>query len=791
MSATEEKTVDVFGATLTRGSFVKGGGALVVGFSLVGAGAGAKAAQAAGGAQFNGATNSLDATLPSSWLTINPDNTILMRTGKVEMGQGSASGAYAQILAEELNVPYAAITHIVNGDTDRTPDGGIAAGFLGAGATNLRLVGAYTYQALLSLASTQLGVPVASLSVTNGVVSGGGKSVTYGQLVAGNQLNLTIPATGNLLIGGITVGGTPPTKPISQYTIVGTSQPMASIPGIVTGTATWTANIVLPGMLHARVVRPATFGSTLVSVGELDKKQFPNTQIVVKGNLVAVLDPEEYTAIEAASLLAAKTKWSAWEGLPGSGNVREFMKSADYTLAAMTVNTNTGNAGSALAGAAKTISHTYMTPYFKHAPIGPSVAVADVQSNGKAVIWSHTQAPQPLRKMLGYVLETDPSNIIVRVPDGAGAYGRSNPGPDGAEADAAILSQIVGKPVRVQFMRQEDMTWAVSSFSHLADMQVGLDANNNMVAFQADYHQTGRYDGRGVGALLAGLPPGALEDGTPAVAQVNGHYSWVATASTVWAYDKTPNVLEYVHNTAPPGQISSPYKAGMRIHSSRTPVQRQANFALESMVNDVAAAVGVDAIAYRLRHTTDPRLINVMNTLMTAHGWETRPSPNPQASATGSTPVTGRGMGIMIRSGSHWAAAADVTVVPKTGKVTVDRYTVVLDPGIVVNPLQMTRITQGGAVMGISETLYEEVTFNKGMITSVDWVTYPIMRIANLPDINVVLVNNPSVGTYTGAGEGSNALPSVAITAAFFDATGKPARTLPLRPANVRAILSA
>ncbi len=624
----------------------------------------------------------------------------------------------------------------------------------------------------------------------NGTISGGGKSVTYGQLVTGQQLNLTIPVTGSLLGGGLTVGGTPPTKPVSQYTVVGTSQPMATIPPIVTGTAIWVGNVVLPGMLHARMVKPKTFGSTLISVGQLDKKEFPNTQIVVKGNLVGVLDPAEYTAIQAASLVAAKTKWSDWSDLPGSGNNTQFMRKADYTLAAATVNTNTGNAGAALAKAAKTLSATYMTPFFKHAPIGPSIAVADVHSDGTTVVWTHSQAPQPLRKMLSSVLQTDPANVIVRWLDGSGQYGRSNAGPDGAEADAVILSQAVGKPVRVQWMRPEDMSWAVSSFSTLSDMQVGLDSNNNMVAFQADYHVAGRFDGRGLGALLAGLPPGAVEDGSPAIPQVNGHYSWVATASTVWPYDKTTNALEYTHNTAPPGQVTSPYKAGMRIHSSRTPIQRQANFALESIVNEAAAAAGADPIEYRLRHTTDPRLIAVLNALKTAHGWETRPSPNPKASATGTTPVQGQGMGVMIRSNGHWAAAADVRVIPKTGKIIVDKYTVVLEPGIVLNPLQLTRITEGGAVMGISETLYEQVAFNKEMITSTDWVTYPIMRFMNLPQIKVVLLNNPSVGTYNGAGEGSNSIPPVAITAAFFDATGKTARTLPLRPANVRAFLA-
>jgi nicotinate dehydrogenase subunit B len=320
---------------------------------------------------------------------------------------------------------------------------------------NLRKVGAYTYQALLGLASTQLGVPVASLTVQNGVVSGGGKNISYGDLVKNQQLNLVIPVTGDLMSGGgLTVGGTPPTKPTSQYTVIGTSQPMATIPPIVTGTATWVANVHLPGMLHARMVRPKTFGSTLISVGQLDKKQFPNSQVVVKGNLVAVLDPQEYTAIEAASVLAGKTKWTDWAGLPGSGNLYKTLRSADYSVTTPVIGTNTGNAGAALATAAKKMSATYMNSYFKHAPIGPSVAVADVRSDGTAYVWAHTQAPQPLRRMLASVLQTTPDKVIVRILDGSGHYGRSNPGPDGAEADAAILSQTLGRPVRVQWMRQ-------------------------------------------------------------------------------------------------------------------------------------------------------------------------------------------------------------------------------------------------------------------------------------------------------------------------------------------------
>ncbi len=413
MSAIENITESLWGATLTRGKFVRGTGALVVGLSVP---AGSAAAAAA-------ASPEVDPSMLGSWLTINPDGTITMRTGKFEFGQGSASSAYAQIVAEELNVPYSAITNVIMGDTDRTPDGGIGAGFLGTGASNLRKVAAYTYQALLALASQQLGVPVGSLTVTNGVVSGGGKSISYGDLVKNQQLSLTIPITGTVL-DGITVTGTPPTKPTNQYTVIGTSQPMPTIPPIVTGTATYVANIRLPGMLHARMVRPKTFGSTLISVGELDKKAWPTAQVVVKGNLVAVVSPSEWEAIGAAQQVAAKTKWSDWSALPGSGNLYSTLRNRDYSVATMVVGTNKGNAGAALATASKTMSRTYMRPYLKHGPIGPSIAVADVKSDGSAVVFAHTQYPQHLRKMLANVLQTTPDKVVVRVFDGSGHYGR-------------------------------------------------------------------------------------------------------------------------------------------------------------------------------------------------------------------------------------------------------------------------------------------------------------------------------------------------------------------------------
>jgi CO/xanthine dehydrogenase Mo-binding subunit len=281
MTISNEKPVNVFGAALTRRNFVRAGGALFVGFGMVGADILKNPAKAAT------TKNQLDATLPGSWIEIHPDNTILIRTGKSDFGQGTTFTAYRQIVAEEMNARFEDITTVITGDTDRTPDGSGAFDFLGRGTPNIRKAAAYTYQALLDLASKQLGVPKSQISVKDGVVSGGGKSISYGDLVKGQQLNLTIPVSGSVTnIIGLTVEGNPPMKPVSEYTIIGKSFRNSVIASKVAARETWATDVRLPGMLHARMVHPKTLGSTLVSAGQLDKTRFPNAQVVVKGNLV-------------------------------------------------------------------------------------------------------------------------------------------------------------------------------------------------------------------------------------------------------------------------------------------------------------------------------------------------------------------------------------------------------------------------------------------------------------------------------------------------------------------------
>src|SRR5215471_12239348 len=314
MAVTTEKTMKVFGATLSRRQFIKTGGVLAVGFSFVGPdllkGDTTKPAVI---------KNSLDPTLPSSWIEIHPDNTVLIRTGKSDFGQGTTFTAYRQIVADELSVPFEAITTVVAGHTDQTPDGSGAFDFLGRGTPNIRKAAAYTYQALLDLASERLAVPKDKLAVKDGIVSGVGKSVSYGDLVKNQQLKLTIPVGGDLTsIMGLVVMGNPPMKPFSEYTVIGKSVTNSIITSKVSAKETWATDVRLPGMLYGRMIHPKSLGSTLLSVGRLDKSKFPNSQVVVKGNLVGVVAPTEWEAIQASQQVASTTKWTEWKGLPGN-----------------------------------------------------------------------------------------------------------------------------------------------------------------------------------------------------------------------------------------------------------------------------------------------------------------------------------------------------------------------------------------------------------------------------------------------------------------------------------------
>jgi nicotinate dehydrogenase subunit B len=773
------QTTNVYGAELSRRGFLRTGGVLVVGFSLLKA----DLAQAATSG------NTLNPALPGSWIEIHPDNTVLIRTGKCDFGQSSVYTAYRQIVAEELDVSFEAITTVVVGDTDRTPDGSGTFDLIGRGVANLRKVAAYTRQAMIEVASQQFGVARDQISTKARVISGGGKSLSYGELVKGQELKLTIPVTGDLTsMFGLVVSGNPPMKPVSSYTIVGKSYKNSIIPSKVMAQEMWVTNVRLPGMLHARMVHPATLGSKLVSAGQVDKQKFPNTQVVVKGNLVGVVAPSEWEAIQAARQVATATKWSDWKGLPGNANLfRYFRQDADWKSASVSRSQKSkGDVPSAMAAAPKKHYATYEMPYMKHAPIGPTMALADYQPDGTVTVHTHNQNPQALRGQIALMLGVSDDKVIVRQYSGAGHYGRSNGGNAGAEDEAVILSKELKRPVRVQWMRPEDFQWSTQSSAGYSDVKIGIDANGRITGYEVDHYMPAMQDDRPIGAVLAGLPtmPAPSDKGERLNSTVNG-------ISDTWVYDGVLNLQEQAHGTWQVGQRESPIVVGLRDHSMRTPGQYQQNFPREVAISEAAALAGADPIQFRIDHATDARVKNVLQRLREESGWETRRSPHQKATSTGAAPARGQGVSVMLRSGSYWACACQIAVTPATGAISVEKVTMVVDPGIVVNPLQLKRQVEGGSMMGISQALYEEVAFNESGVTTQDWLTYPILKMAEIPEIKVVLLHRPEVGTYGQGSEAANALAAPAIAAAFFDATGKAARRLPLKAAYVRELLKA
>jgi nicotinate dehydrogenase subunit B len=768
--------------TLTRRGFVKVGGALFVSLAIP---AGYVAATRRGAAATRAHEPASEPTPLASWLEIRDDNTILVRTGKTEIGTGM-SAFYAQMVAEELRIRPETIT-LIMGDTDRTPDGGYSAGFLN-GAANVRKVAAYTYQALTGLAATRLGVPVSTLTVTDGIVSGGGKSLSYGQLVHGQHLDLTIPVSGtpakadpavwNGITGldGFSVTGDPPMRPVSDFKVIGTSHPMPGTPAIVTGKTQWSCDVTLPGMLHARMVRPDTVGSTLIAVGTLDKQLFPTAQVLTKGNLVAVLSPNEWEAVTAAQAVAASTKWTAWSGLPGSENLTRTLRAHKWGAPDESKG-NAADVNAALAGAARTIAASYEQPYVRHAPIGPFLAVADVRHDGTVTVWTHSSNSQALRARIADTLSTPVEKVTVRWLEHAGQYGRTTFGGDGADADAAILSQLTGKPVRVQWTLAEDLAWSSASPGWVSDIKAALDATGHLTALHSAFYSPSMMDARPLGAILAGMPSGIAKPG-----------GFVATE---WPYDKIQHRLEQASampNLGVDAGTPSP-TGGLRGNIMRTPGQRQQNFALESLINEAAAAAQADPIAFRLQHTTDARLIEILHATAKAAGWEPRPSPHAGARRSGPDPVTGRGVAIIKRTNGYWVGIAEVSVMPATGVVRVSKFTIGVECGKIINPRQLDRCMRGGLVMGLSEALKEEVTFDRSRVTSTDWSRYKILTMEETPEITVVQISRDDKGFGAG-GEAPNALGPPAVAAAFFDATGVPARRIPLTPAYVKTLLT-
>jgi len=759
-------------AELNRRNFLKGAGALIVGFRMLG---GDVAQAQFGQAPLPGAPP-MDQV--DSWIAIAADGSVTAFSGKEELGQG-ISTAQQQLVAEELSVPFERVK-LIYCDTALTPDQAYTSGSQSHPANfnhgNLAQAGATAREALLKMASQQLNVPVERLSAANGVISVKGdasKKVTYGQLVGGKKLNVVLDKNAKR-------------KPASEWTVLGKPIGRPDMAAMATGQFEYVHNVRLPGMLHGRVVRPPAVGAAVVSVDEGSVKDMPGVvKVVTRKNFVGVVAEKPWQAMQAAEKL--KVSWTAGSGLPKQAEFHESMRkqpSRDVKLV------DSKDTEQTLAAAATVLKSTYYHPYQMHGSVGSSCAVADVQGD-KATIYSPTQGVWYQKTTGAMILGLKPENVHVIFRRGAGCYGLN--GADTVTYDAAILSQAVGKPVRVQLSRKDEMAWENYGNAWTIDERAGLDAKGNIIAWEHEAWTPGlgnrpgpETPGNVVTGMLIGYQPQAFRPGAAQEPKSynnnsNGVPSYVAghvgDKSQGTGTVKSEKVL--VHN------LVSPFWTG----PLRSPARLQNTFAHESFMDELAARVKADPVEYRLRHLHDERVIGVLSAAAKAAKWETRPSPKAGNAKTGV--VTGRGVACVAYEGDngYTGIVVEIEVNQDSGKVAVKRMWVGIDAGPISNPDGLRNQAEGGALQGMSRALGEEVTWDEQKVTSVDWKTYHSLPLGfEIPKIECVLVNRPDEEA-TGAGETSITVMAAAIGNAIFDATGVRLRQIPLTPERVKEAL--
>ena len=762
---------------MKRRDFLKSSGVLFVAFSS------ADVAGLLGQGRFDGpGTPQLDA-----WLAIAADGSVTAYTGKVELGHGLYT-AQTQLVAEELLVPLSRVT-LIQGDTGVSPDQGTTSGSqshpVNFNGSALAQACATAREALTQMAATRLGVPANQLLVRDGVVSvRDGSSaglqarrVTYGELIGGRRFNLALSASAKR-------------RNARDWTVMGTSVPRLDVPALAAGTFEFVHNVRVPGMLHGRVVRPPEVGATLVGVDEASVKDMPGfVKVVVKKNFVGVVAQKPWQATQIAVKL--KAEWTKGPGLPAQRDFYDHLRNQKPTRDTFIVNSK--DVDSRLAAAAKVVKATYHHAYNMHGSIGTSCAVADVQAD-KATIWSPTQSVYPTRNTAAMLLGLKPESVHVIFTMGSGCYGLN--GADTVSFDAALLSQAVGRPVRVQLSRRDEMAWENYGTAFVIDQRVAVDAAGGIVAWDYEAWSPtlgGRpgYNNPGnvITGFLAGAEPQPFTPRSPApdptayANNLNTAPSYVAGAAGGRRGGTGTIASERVlsHN------VRSLFWTG----PLRSPERLQNSFAHESMLDEVAAAVKADPVAYRLKHLSDPRLIDVVNAAAKAAKWEARPSPKPAIRKTGI--ATGRGVACVLYEGNngYCALVADVEVNQDTGKVTVKRFVAAQDCGPITNPDGLKNQLEGGVMQGMSRALSEEVTWDQAKITSVDWRTYrPVYLGGDVPEIESVLVNRPEAPA-NGAGETAITVVAGAIGNAIFDATGARIREAPFTPERVKAALAA
>jgi CO/xanthine dehydrogenase Mo-binding subunit len=683
------------------------------------------------------------------FLAIGADGTVTAYSGKVDLGTGVRT-ALTQMVAEELDVPLAQVV-IVEGDTALTPDQGPTYGSLSIqnGGVQIRQAAATARRALLDMATQRLGSQ--DLTVEDGTIKGGGKQVTYGELVGGRSLSLKLDKDA-------------PLKDPAKYTIVGKSVPRLDIPAKIAGTFTYMQDFRVDGMLHGRVVRPPAIGATLQSVDEGSVKDVPGlVKVVREGSFLGVVAESEWSAIKAAEML--KATWSDWAGLPDRARLWDYVRATKINKSDATM--SVGNARETLAQAqppTRKLKATYDFAIHTHGSIGPSCAVVEIKE-GKLTCWSASQATHNLRKQLAAMLAMPPENVRCLYLDGAGCYGRN--GHEDAAGDAALLARAVERPVRVQWSRAEEHGWDPKGPPTLVDMEAALDEKGNVTAWHSQFYIPEGAAGNVplIAATHAGLPAEtALAPGNIIQNSAIGY--------------GIPNVHTVCHRLA---------ETVFRPSWIRTPGRMQNTFANEAFLDELAAAAGKDPIELRLEYLKDPRGAELLQKLVELAKWEKRASPRKDQSG----PVAkGRGVSYVKYENvrTYVGAVAEVEVERASGKVRVTKFYVAHDCGQIINPDGVKSQIEGNIIQTVSRTLMEDIQFDRKAVTSLDWESYPILRFPDVPEVEMALIDRPTEKPW-GAGEPSAAVVPSAISNAVFDAIGARLRSVPFTPEKVKAAI--
>ena len=753
---------------LSRRAVLMGAGALVI---SVGAPVGFEMLAGMDQAFAQGAKPPLTPEQLSSYIAVNADGSVSAFFGKMDMGHGLFV-AIGQIVAEELDVPFTAVK-VYMGDTATSVNQGGASGSTGIqlGGKQMRMASAEARRVLVEMAAAKLGTPSDQLIVVNGVVSAAfnrDKKTTYAELIGGQYFNVQLDwnkQMGNALYAP----GKAKPKPFKDHKVVGKPIKREDVAPKVFAQEDFVVDIKVPGMVHGRVIRPAVAGSVPVKVDASSIKDIPGAQVVHQNGFLGVVAPKEWDAIQAMQKL--KVEWSKVEPpFPNQSALYDHIRKAPVRKAAVEGKT-AGNVDEAFKTAAKVIEAEYEWPFQSHAAMGPACAVVAINGD-KVDCWSGTQKSHFVQIGLAAQLGVPLANVHTRWINGPGSYGRNDP--DDCAADCAVLAKAVGKPVRLQYMRDQGTGWDPKGPASIHTARAALDAQGNVIAYEFKSKAFSRVDVDTNGSKLFDTLAGQ----TLGVDLKSGDGFGVPAESYEFANKRTS------WETIPPLlDRASP----LRTSHLRDPVGPQIHFASESFMDEVAAATDMDPIDFRLKYVKDPRDVALIKAAAEKFGWDKRPSP--KKGQTGSK-VTGRGLAYSQRNGTRVAIIAEVEIDRSTGKIFAKRFTVAHDCGQIINPDGLEKAIEGNIVQGISRTLWEEVKFDNKNVTSVDWETYPILDITETPEkIDFVLINHPELDP-TGAGEPSIRPVAAAIANAIFDATGVRIRRVPFSPDRVKQALS-